>query len=79
MTEKSGLYESVKRIMKREPRALTDSALLEGMVYEKALGGERAGRYSLRYCRDNFRRLCLPSPSEIREAAREAVAEWDES
>ena len=73
------LCDRVKKIMKREPRAALDTALLEGMVYELALGRERAGRYSLRFCRDNFRRLCLPSPREIACAAREALRSWDES
>lgn len=68
----------VRRIMKREPRAVFCPSLLEGMVYEMALGRERSERYSLRYCRDNFRRLCLPSPSAVAEAARVVVSTWDE-
>lgn len=68
----------VKRIMKREPRAVFSPSLLEGLVYERALGRERSERYSLRYCRDNFRLLSLPSPARIAEAARVAIREWEE-
>lgn len=68
----------VRRILKREPRAVFCPSLLEGLVYEKALGRERSERYSLRYCRDNFRRLSLPSPARIAEAARVVVSTWDE-
>ena len=67
----------VRKITKRDPRVLFDSAMLEGLVYERALGGERARRYSLRFCRDNFRRLCLPSPSDIAAAARRVARTWD--
>ena len=69
---------SVRRICSREPRALFDRSLLEGMVYEAALGREKSQRVSLGYCRDNFRRLCLPSPDEIARAARKVVHTWEE-
>ena len=74
----SELDTCVRRIMQREPRAIFDRGMLEGLVYERALGPERSRRLSLRYCRDNFRRLCLPSPHAIGEAARRVVHTWQE-
>ena len=74
----SELDTCVRRIMQREPRAIFDRGMLEGLVYERALGPERSRRLSLRFCRDNFRRLCLPSPHAIGEAARRVVHTWQE-
>ena len=68
----------VRNIMKREPRAIFDRGMLEGLVWERALGLGPSRRVSLGYCRDNFRQLCIPSPYEIRESARRVIHTWEE-